>query len=170
FNDTEKVDIQVANPSDFLNNPGDFSYITAWMPASVIQTGLKIQEGAGQIRAKGRFAFYWKFPEVKKQLLDAVRGVRNPLARADTARFSKAKNLNLDFAGEKEWATRVNFFLVSSLAGGTGSGTFLDMAFLIRQLATEQNFRPDITGLLFLSSLFANDPNDRRFANSYAAL
>jgi hypothetical protein len=169
FDQSEQVDIQVMDPGDFLNNPGNFSWITRWMPAAVIQSGLRIQDGAGQVRSKGRFAFYWQFKEVKKKLLEAVTAVRKPQARSDTAHFSNEHGLNLYF-GDEQWGPRVNFFLVSSLAGGTGSGTFLDAAFLIRKLATEQNFRPDITGLLFLSSLFANDPGDRRFANSYAAL
>jgi hypothetical protein len=169
FNQSEQVDVQVMDPGDFLNNPSNYPWITRWMPAAVTQSGLRIQDGAGQVRAKGRFAFYWQFQQVQRKLLDAVTEVRNPQARAETARFSNEQGLNLYF-GDEEWGPRVNFFLVCSLAGGTGSGTFLDAAFLIRKLATEQNFRPDITGLLCLSSLFANDPKDRRFANSYAAL
>jgi hypothetical protein len=168
FKEGEKVDIQVDDPGDFLNNPGKFSWITQWMPPAVVQSGLRIQDGAGQVRAKGRFSFYWKFQAIQKQLLEAVTKVRNPQSRFDTARFSEDKKLNLRL--DDDWGPRVNFFLASSLAGGTGSGTFLDMAFLIRQIASEQNFKPDITGLLFLSSLFCNEPSDRRYANTYAAL
>lgn len=168
FDQGEQVDIQVMDPADFLNNPGKFSWITQWMPPAVVQSGLRIQDGAGQVRAKGRFSFYWKFADIQKRLLEAVTKVRNPQSRYDTAKFSDDTKLNLSL--DDDWGTRVNFFLASSLAGGTGSGTFLDMAFLIRHIATEQNFKPDITGLLFLSSLFCNDPSDRRFANTYSAL
>lgn len=164
----ETVDIQVLDPSDFLNSPDKFSWITQWMPPAVVQSGLRIQDGAGQVRSKGRFSFYWKFKDVKEKLLQAITKVRAPQAKPDTDKFSEENDLNLLL--DSDWGTRVNFFVVSSLAGGTGSGTFLDLAFLIRQLASEQSFKPDITGLLFLSSLFTNDPGDRRFANSYAAL
>jgi hypothetical protein len=164
----ETVDLQVLDPSDFLNSPDKFSWITQWMPPAVVQSGLRIQDGAGQVRSKGRFSFYWKFKDVKEKLLQAITKVRAPQAKPDTDRFSQEHELNLLL--DDDWGTKVNFFLASSLAGGTGSGTFLDLAFLIRQLASEQSFKPDITGLLFLSSLFTNDPTDRRFANSYAAL
>jgi hypothetical protein len=165
---SEIVDIQVGDPSDFLNNPGKFSWITRWMPPAVVQSGLRIQDGAGQVRSKGRFSFYWKFRDVQSKLLHAVTKVRAPQAKPDTDRFSEEHRLNLSL--DPDWGTKVNFFIASSLAGGTGSGTFIDMPFLIRQLASEQAFKPDITGLLFLSSLFTNDPTDRRFANTYAAL
>ena len=172
FNQNETVDIQVLNPSNFLNNPQSYSWITRWMPPAVVQSGLRIQDGAGQVRAKGRFGFYWKFRDrgegVQEKLQRAITEVRRPQAKLETAAFSEKKGLNLRL--DDDWGTRVNFFVAASLAGGTGSGIFLDAAFLIRQIAIEQNFKPDITGMLFLSSLFTNDTRDRRFANTYAAL
>jgi hypothetical protein len=142
------------------------------MPPAVVQSGLRIQDGAGQVRAKGRFGFYWKFRDrgegVQEKLQRAIIDVRRPQAKLETAEFSEKKGLNLRL--DDDWGTRVNFFVAASLAGGTGSGIFLDTAFLIRQIGVEQNFKPDITGMLFLSSLFTNDTRDRRFANTYAAL
>lgn len=172
FTQSETVDIQVLDPSDFLNNPAKFSWITQWMPPAVVQSGLRIQDGAGQVRSKGRFGFYWRFRDrgegVQEKLQQVITEVRGPQAKPDTARFSDNHKLNLLL--DDDWGTRVNFFVAASLAGGTGSGIFLDTAFLIRQIAAEQNFKPDITGMLFLSSLFTNDQKDRRFANTYAAL
>lgn len=164
----ETVDIQVPDATNFLNNPGTFPWISEWLPPAVFQTGLRIQDGAGQVRAKGRFGFFWKFQNVKASLRQAIDRVQVPQAKTDTARFSDEHELNLRL--DDNWDTVVNFFVVCSLAGGTGSGTFIDLAFLLRKIAEEQSFKPDITGLLFLSSLFTTDPEDRRSANSYAAL
>jgi hypothetical protein len=163
FSQSEKVDIQVPDPSDFLNNPTNYSNILEWMPPAVLQSGLRIQDGAGQVRAKGRFSFYWNFRQVQEKLNQAITNVINVEARARTHQFSDANDLALDL--DDSWGACVNFFVATSLAGGTGSGTFLDAAFFIRQIAYEQGFKPDITGLLFLSSLFTNDPHDRRYAN-----
>ncbi|MEK6409787.1 MAG: tubulin-like doman-containing protein [Acidobacteriota bacterium] len=168
FTQGEQVDIRVPNPEDFLNNPSKFPWITEWMPPAIAQSSLRIQDGAGQVRAKGRFAFFWKFQEVRENLRNAIIKVRNPQARTDTSDFSLAKELNLKL--DEKWGPHVNFFLVTSLAGGTGSGTFLDTAFLIREIGSSLGFTPDITGLMFLASLFTNDPNHRVFANCYASL
>src|ERR1044072_285414 len=168
FSQNEQVDIQVPDPSDFLNNSSKHSNILEWMPPAISQTGLRIQDGAGQIRAKGRFSFFWEFNKIREKLKQAIIQVTNPQARVETAKLSFDKNLNLLL--DDNWGPRVNFFLAASLAGGTGSGIFLDSAFLIRHIASLESFKPDITGLLFLSSLFTNDPHDRRFANCYASL
>src|SRR5215207_3537415 len=104
------------------------------MPPAVFQSGLRIQDGAGQVRAKGRFGFYWKFRDrgegVQEKLQRAIIEVRRPQAKLETAEFSEEKGLNLRL--DDDWGTRVNFFVATSLAGGTGSGIFLDTAFLIR--------------------------------------
>jgi hypothetical protein len=168
FSQSEKVDIQVPDPSDFLNNPPNYPNIMDWMPPAILQSGLRIQDGAGQVRAKGRFGFFWSFRQIQEKLNQAITDVINTQARVSTHQFSDDKGLELEL--DDSWGACVNFFVATSLAGGTGSGTFLDAAFLLRQIAFERAFKPDITGLLFLSSLFTNDPYDRRYANCYAAL
>jgi Tubulin like len=167
----ETVDIQVLDPSDFLDNPGKFPWITRWMPPPVVQSSLRIQEGAGQVRSKGRFAFYWNYQKVRTKLEQAIERVRQSGARTATVQFNQEHHFELLL--DDNWGTLVNVFIISSVAGGTGSGIFLDTAFLLRDIASGaggQNFKPDITGLLFLSSLFTSDSRDRRFANAYAAL
>ena len=47
-------------------------------------------------------------------------------------------------------AANINVFVISSVAGGTGAGMFLDTAFLIKDI--NANIHP--TGILFLPSLF----------------
>ena len=60
--------------------------------------------------------------------------------------------------------------IVSSLAGGTGSGMLLDTAFLIRHMFQAQN--PDLVGYLMLPPVFAPTIKDSEpiYANAYAAL
>jgi hypothetical protein len=61
----------------------------------------------------------------------------------------------------------VNIFVVSSLAGGTGSGMFLDIAFILRNLNPSSN----VSGVFILPRVFARLPGaDLIKANTYAAL
>jgi hypothetical protein len=76
---------------------------------------ITLREGAKQFRPLGALAFLWHFPRIRKKLHDAL------WALLDRHRFSNAAD-SIDLL----------VIVVTSLAGGTGSGMFLDMAYLIR--------------------------------------
>lgn len=58
--------------------------------------------------------------------------------------------------------------LVGSLAGGTGSGIFLDVAFLLRQLTKDED---QLFGYFLLPDIYVNRPGTQNVeANAYAAL
>lgn len=60
-----------------------------------------------------------------------------------------------------------SILVVSSIAGGTGSGMFLDIAMLIRMIETEMAVR----GVFVLPDVFDGAPaTDRIYSNGYAAL
>jgi hypothetical protein len=160
FTNTERIDLTVVGGTGkYVTHLGNFPNIQRWFPAGskISQLG-DLHEGAGQVRTASRLGFFdasnhqkitGRLEQCRRELSDAAI-----LAEADRAGFTfNAKN------------TRV--VIVSSLAGGTGSGTFLDMGFVVRR------YFPDAerTGILLLPGFFSGYAGAERVrANGYAAL
>lgn len=119
-----------------------------------------IAAGAMAVRPIGRFGL-WNQGSAVRQLLEAKWGA------ACNARLS-ASDIAASNTGK--------IYLICSLAGGTGSGMFLDAAYMLRSITESYQFSVFITGVLLMDSTpFANfAPNaailDRMRANVYAAL
>ncbi|RMG95683.1 MAG: hypothetical protein D6706_11640 [Chloroflexi bacterium] len=73
-----------------------------------------LRNGAKQLRPLGLLAFLWRYKDVEKVLRDAI----------------------WELAGrEHEYEQDgITVFIVNSLVGGTGSSTFIDVAYIVRQL------------------------------------
>lgn len=74
---------------------------------------IALHRGARQIRPLGALAFAWHFPLIRRTIRDIL----------------------WDLCDRRviESSPRLKIFIVTSLEGGTGSGMFLDMAYLLRQ-------------------------------------
>jgi hypothetical protein len=149
----ERYMVQVEDPSTLLstNNPHILRW---WTTGSTVSS---IISGAQQIRQRGRLALFANYSEIRDKLaqkVDQVRNVENITAMKDKGFYvSERKN--------------VSVFVVCSLAGGTGSGMFLDIAFILRNLVSSAN----ISGVFILPRVFARLPGtDLIKANTYAAL
>jgi serine/threonine protein kinase len=93
------------------------------------------------IRALGRLALCDQFRLIQRRLQIELEACRNL-----SALQKAAKDTNL---GVRSFRPRV--FLVTGLMGGTGSGMFLDLAYLLRHLLRQLGLpRPEVTGLLFV--------------------
>ena len=77
--------------------------------------------GAGGVRQAGRAMFFLNIDKIIKSVDEALD------------KLAKGNNLNA-----------INIFLLCGISGGTGSGTFLDLAFVLRQRA-EKCFGVDST-------------------------
>ncbi|MBW4642022.1 MAG: hypothetical protein KME23_03215 [Goleter apudmare HA4340-LM2] len=146
--------ISVANPTSLVGGRND--HIDEWWPRDIPTSSLI--SGAGQIRARGRLAFFAKVADINGLIAQAINAVRE-------IRTSKQA-----FSDNFQVSSRdgVEVFIVGSLAGGTGSGTFLDVAFLARQYLN--NFS-NITGVFVLPKVFANLPQTHLVkSNAYGAL
>jgi hypothetical protein len=134
---SERYVISVASPSSYVN--GSFDYIESWWPQNIpVQA---INAGAGQVRARGRLALFARSREVFSAVNKAIDDVR------------QIKNQKLAYREEFRVSDRggVEVYIVSSLAGGTGSGTFLDLAFITRSFLDSLS---NITGVLVLPRVF----------------
>lgn len=122
----------------------------SWVP----DPGLLNREGvgAGGMRCFGRLAL-WSMP----------RSVGKDMHMAQLEERIRQAHSRLGHAPD------VHIYVVSSLAGGTGSGTFIDVAYLARFcINPNQDGQTRIYGLFLLPPSFHK--NDRMLANAYACL
>ncbi len=123
---------------------------------------LSLHNGAGQVRMLSRLAFYseLKNAATRSRLARAFDAITRPSGSPDLPAFEGL----------------VNVMFVGTLAGGTGSGMFLQAALYINHLLVNKGCQPDIRGLFLLpdvmvsaANLQANQIESVR-ANGYAAL
>lgn len=139
--------------------------IAEWFPLTPDRiAALKIDpsKGAGQIRALSRLYFFDKYPLIRDKLRDKVESLLSNIG----GRADKLKKLGLEVEPGK-----LRVVIVGSAAGGTGSGSFLDMGYLARAILREKNVDGKVDLYLVLPGGFIGTTNpDRIQANGYAAL
>ena len=94
----------------------------SWIPEKNVFALSSMMLGAGQVRSNGRFAFTVNKEDVKL----AIRNKLNDIQNASIINNNNYELLNTS-------APEVH--MVFSICGGTGSGTFLNMAYLLRDVA-----------------------------------
>ena len=105
----------------YKNHRMDFS----WIPeANVSAISILGGVGAGQVRTNGRFAFTVNKEKVK----NAIKAKLNEIQSVHIIDNNKYGLLN---------NTALEIHMVFSICGGTGAGTFLNMAYLLRDVAPE---------------------------------
>jgi hypothetical protein len=149
--------LQVGNPGNLVGN-GTNPHLDEWWPPEIPTQA--IIAGAGQVRARGRLALFAKATEVYSRIQRAVDEVRN------------IRNQKQMYAEQFQVSTRsgVEVHIVGSLAGGTGSGTFLDVAFMARNVIGSDE-QSNFTGVLLLPGIFTRFPGVALVKpNAYGAL
>lgn len=152
------------NATQVLRHLDNHPTIKAWWnwPPEMVPLG-QIHSGARQIRCIGRLSFFRRYRTFWNQL--------EPKLSRMAAVATIEETENRGYPVIREGGIR-HIYIVTSLAGGTGSGIFLDVAHKMRALFGEQAI---ITGILGMPSLFLeeldSDLQKRRIqANAYAAL
>ena len=162
--DTELINIGHVPVSSLLSNLDINPTIKAWLPADQLSVSA-IHAGAKMIRPLGRLAFFYHFnhdAKIRDRLLSVIRALGNIKLRGPVGEsivIAKSRGINV--------------FIISSVCGGTGAGTFLDMAYLVRELIQFSGIPQEycfVNGLLVLPQAFANVAKDDIMANAYAAL
>lgn len=126
---------------------------------SISLPAFRIERGAGMKRLQGHLAYFWRGEKIRKRIEETIK----PLLEA---------NPNLQ---NEERASSVRIFVISSLCGGTGTGMFLDLAYMARDVI-EGGGGPKVKnfGLLFLPSAFQQLKTKPAWAaihaNGYSAL
>jgi len=87
------------------------SYISSWLDFSIDPTHTG-EDGAGGIRQCGRLLMFQNIDDIRTRIASAIR----------------------DMVADQDVGA-LNVYLLAGVAGGTGSGTFLDLAYIARDVA-----------------------------------
>ncbi len=132
-----------------------FPHVKEWLPAGDLRS-IRAEDGAGQVRALSRLFF---FDDVGK-INDAVNSKSIELLN-NVSNSDALQRLGLEVEAQ------VQVIVVCSVAGGTGSGSFIDMGYLAKSM---QSVKLDGVSLYAVLGGAFSDLNQRTRANSYAAL
>lgn len=128
------------------------AYISSWLDFSIDPTHTG-EDGAGGIRQCGRLLMFRNIESIRAAINSAIR----------------------DMVADEDVGA-LNIYLLSGVSGGTGSGTFLDLAYIARDVA--EGIAPSkvtMYGYLFLPDVNLSRPMPEDHANyskknGYAAL
>lgn len=140
-----------------------YPHIKEWLPLTpkkIRELGIDPAKGAGQIRAVARLYLFDKYARLRDKIRLKLRTLKAGLTHGQ-----QLARLNLRMETGK-----FRIVVVCSVAGGTGSGTFLDMGLMARWIAKTEVDSADVELMLFLPTGFSGANKDRTEANGYAAL
>lgn len=146
----------------YFENAHQNRHIFSWIYPGVRKSG-SVLHGARAVRPLGRLAFFHHAADIRRRILRAASHVTDA-RRQDDMR----ERFNAELASDA-----LNVVMVFSVAGGTGSGMFMDTAFMLRSLAQKREIPAvNSVGYLVLPSVFApvSTESERLYANGYAAL
>ena len=137
------------------------AYVTSkqhfgWVHPDNVFALTAMTKGAGQIRTNGRFALTCNYESLTNKVRDAV-------GRITAASIKTNPKYDADFVGE------VEVHMVFSMSGGTGAGTFINMAYVIRQALGKCK----VTGYAVLPDVFecmSQYGMDRVKPNTYGSI
>lgn len=154
----QSIEIDPEHMKTFYEHPERYPSYTAWYDFSLRKYGIP-RNGCGQTRPWGRYAFFNHYDKIRS----SIRAALDSLVDARTVADAREMGVTLETGS-------VNVFLVFSIAGGTGSGTFIDTAFLLRDLESEIGRSLPTQSLILMPGAFSSNPEAKIYANAYAAL
>ena len=136
---------------------GKYPFIGKWFRAKkwlevLPQSAFVLDDGAGRIRQLGRLGIF-------REVVD--KGGESLKDALVTFLSSVSEEANRQ--------GKLEIILVGSLAGGTGSGMFLDIALLLRLLARKERVSHVLRGFFALPGVFASSPSEEMKARAFAA-
>lgn len=122
--------------------------VAGWRPDDPLSVTVPLQQGAGQFRAIGAMTLQYGIKEVAQTISERVGLLFNTKAQAHI------DDLNVHFnATSTAGNTDPLVMVVGSIAGGSGSGLFLDVCDILR-LALRSETKSKIFGVLFAPDTF----------------
>jgi hypothetical protein len=177
FSPQEKLPLLAGSVKDDLaqvmTNTEHWRHVHKWLYPEVARYGTQIADGAGGVRAVGRLTYFHHFAEINNRLNNMIDALSQHESINGTRDFFLKRNM-----GEPEFPEDAvaQVVLVSSLAGGTGCGTFLDAAFhLAHMVQADRKPIERVIGILFMPNIYyggatTDEVAQRSYGNAYAAL
>ncbi len=147
FDSNEVVGVSAENCKDLILNPENEKTFDGWVPLSnktIINQLNDLKSGAGQIRLFGRVAFFFNAEKIRAAIEKAI----NVIQLVDMA--------NEHFAPLDDGSFDIDINIVASIAGGTGSGMFMDTAIACRDILKNgsNHINGRIRGFFVLPEIF----------------
>jgi len=157
FQQSEFVYSRVCGARDLYERNKETFY--NWVPQNNVHVLRNMTTGAGQVRSNGRFSVFHNFDTIKNAVNVKIQEITN-------IKNEENQNFIVNGAG-------IEINIVFSIAGGTGSGSFLDVAYLLRsELKNSDSIK--IAGYMVLpdvfNSMMAGIGMANTEPNSYGAL
>ena len=147
-------------PSHYLRSKEERKQIDPWfdlkmlyrIPRTLVTTGL---------RALGRLAFFDNYRVINRRLSNELQACTFP---ENLAAAIQSTGLGMR-------SNRPKVYVITGLAGGTGGGVFLDVAYLLRKLLRDLGYdRPQIIGIFLLPEVDRHPSRTLAVGNAFAAL
>ena len=169
FEHSEVISVAAKDCQYFVKDAANADWFERWMPLAnnrVLDGLNNLDRGAGQVRMFGRLAFFWNAANIKRSIKHAIQEVL------------QAGTPDEDFEPLGEGGgSMLDVHIVGSLAGGTGSGMFMDTAMAVRQMLNEDFVDcrgVDIKGYFLLPDVFTSELSSNKtprvFPNAAGAL
>jgi serine/threonine protein kinase len=156
----ELINLKLNRPARYLRPRDTLPPVEQWLDTNILYRMPRTLETSG-IRAFGRLAF------VEYARSVAAR-IRRELEAATSEEALKTAEQHTGYGLRSSFP---HVYLVASLGGGTGSGMFLDLAYVVKQQLRDLGFdRPDVFALLLLPHVDDHQDADMPQANAHAAL
>ena len=148
----EIVITRLNRPIHYMKSRDGRPRLEAWFNTNMLY---RIQRNltTGGLRTLGRLAFIDNYRSILQKLRGDLEAILDPTALDKAAKQT----------GIKLRTNRPRVYIVASLAGGTGGGMFIDMAYVVRGQLRQMGYAdPDVVGLLLLP---ASDKESLRRGN-----
>jgi hypothetical protein len=155
----ELISISNVPVPGILANKNQWSTIHSWIPTNLPVTA--VTAGARMVRALGRVSFFFHYGIIKSRIEKAIEDVKK------IGIVGRIRSSNVVVSESPV----MNVFIVCSVSGGTGGGTFIDAAYLAHKLCKSKGIENAfLTGILVLPEVFSSVRDERIRANAFAAL
>ncbi|OQP85792.1 hypothetical protein BTR14_13485 [Rhizobium rhizosphaerae] len=135
---------------------GVYPQIAEWLPSGPLDK-IQSEKGAGQVRCISRLLFFDKYPI----FMNLMRTM------AERVTQNVTNDRLLESLGLKT-TKKLRFVVVGSSAGGTGSGSFIDVGYALNSMRSPRIDQLDL--FLMMPGGYRDANKDRVFANTFAAL
>src|SRR5258708_81800 len=156
----EALPARLNRPSHYLKSRDGRNQLDSWIDPEMVYRIPRTQLTTG-LRALGRLAFCDNYLPFTRRVRENLAAITDKEALPSAARQTRL--------GVR--TNRPRFYIVTNLAGGTGSGMYLDVAYVVRSILKSLGYgEPDLTALLRLPEVNAKSPRVLPVANAHAAL
>ena len=122
LDNSEFLYIKVRSPQEVLKQQAE---LFDFVPLQNRPLLVNLTDGAGQVRSNGRFATHFNYGAIEHAIQSKLTSILNANAIA---------NKKFEVNGND-----VEVNMMFSVAGGTGSGTFLDIAYIVKEISKSIN-------------------------------